>query len=522
MKSIDRRDFLKFTTGTALTAFVIPDSLLANDGSNFADDDFKALVVVELSGGNDAISMFVPAQSGSDITTGYESYASIRTSELRIANNNLMSALRSKVDNNGKLLLDTGENNPYGVSGNDIKACYKKGFYLLDNHGFESKVAINAMMPEVAYWMDRGKGAIVQNVGSLIEPTTKEQIQNKEANLPPFLFAHNQQSLLMKIGAASSINVPTGWLGRVADKWSSLYNGSIYSMNISLSSFGQYKMFFGATTQPMSYSGYGPVSYDRYTATSLRENLAQHNDGDMFRALSDRTQLSIMTQVAQTVSDWQTVSRENSLFNAYNLVDSYGKTFEQSNYNLNAPTQTEMGINASINENAVRDFMTAAKLIKILKDKGHKRVVISVAVGGFDQHSTHAKTHAQRIRGVSLGIDRFMRTMEATGLLNDVTLFTVSEFARSAASNRDGTDHAWGGAYMVLGGAVVPGNYGTFPDLTLDGEDDYSNKGRFIPTTSYSQYFGTILKWFGADDEVLHHALPELKNFSEQDMGFMG
>ena len=513
MKSIDRRDFLKLTTGTALSAFVVPDSLLANDGSNFADNDFKALVVVDLSGGNDAISMFVPAQSGSNITTGYESYASIRTSEIRIADNNLMPSLRAKVDNNGNLLLDKGESNPYGVSGNDIKACYKKGFYLLDNHGFESKVAINAMMPEVAYWMDRGKGAIVQNVGSLIEPTTKEQIRNKEANLPPFLFAHNQQSLLMKIGAASSINVPTGWLGRVADKWSSLYNGSIYSMNINLSSFGQYKMFFGAITKPMSYSGYGPVSYDRYTAKSLREDLVQHNDGDMFRALSDRTQASIMAQVSQTVSDWQ---EKKDLFSANNLVDSYGITFDKM------PAQADMGINASINEHAVRDFMTAAKLIKILKDKGHKRVVISVAVGGFDQHSTHAKTHAQRIRGVSLGIDRFMRTMEATGLLNDVTLFTVSEFARSAASNRDGTDHAWGGAYMVLGGAVVPGNYGTFPDLTLSGEDDYSNKGRFIPTTSYSQYFGTILKWFGADDEVLHHALPELKNFSEQDLGFMG
>jgi len=511
MKSLNRRDFFKLGGGMALSAFVVPDTMLANDGSGFSD--FKALVVVDLSGGNDAVSMFVPAESGSNITTGYESYAAVRTSELRIADQNLMPALRSRVDSNGTLLLDTGESNPYGVSGNDIRSCYKKGFYLLDRNGFESKVAINALMPEIAYWMDRGKGAIVQNVGSLIQPTTKAQIRNKEAKLPPFLFAHNQQSLLMKIGAASSINIPTGWLGRVADKWSTMYDGSVYRMNINLSSFGQYKMFFGTITQPMSYSGYGPVSYDHYTAKSLRERLVQQNDGDMFRALSDRTQAATMAQVAQTVTDWQ---EKKDLFSSNNLVDSYGIAFDKM------PSQGDMGINASINEHAVHDFMTAAKLIKILKDKGHKRVVISVAVGGFDQHSTHAKTHAQRIRGVSLGIDRFMRTMEATGLMDDVTLFTVSEFARSAGSNRDGTDHAWGGAYMVLGGAVKPGNYGTFPDLTLNGPDDYSNKGRFIPTTSYSQYFGTILKWFGADAEVLDHALPELKNFSVKDLGFMG
>jgi uncharacterized protein (DUF1501 family) len=114
-----------------------------------------------------------------------------------------------------------------------------------------------------------------------------------------------------------------------------------------------------------------------------------------------------------------------------------------------------------------------------------------------------------------------MRSLEHIGASNEVTLFSVSEFARSTGSNSDGTDHAWGGAYMVLGGAVKSGNYGTFPDLTLGGDDDYSNKGRLIPSTSYTQYFATLLKWFGADDAVIDHALPELKNFTTRDLGFM-
>jgi len=520
MKEFNRRAFLKLSGGISLSAFVVPDTLLANNGEDF--NDFKAMVVVDLQGGNDAINMFIPADDRDGITTGYNAYASCRTNETRIEANDLMGALRSKVDNNGHLVLDTGSGNPYAVSSNQTADCYRKGFYLLDRNGFDKKVAINAMMPEVAYWLDRGHGAIIQNTGSLIQPTTKSQLKNKEVPVPPFLFAHNQQALLMKTGQASSINIPTGWMGRVADKWSHLYDGSIYKMNINLSTFGQYKMFFGNTTKPMSYSAYGPVSYERFTHRQLREDLSYINDGDMFRSLIDKTQLDIMNQISQTVADWKEVSGDNSIFSANNIVDSYGKPFEDNNNRTQFPSKTEFGMVDAINENAVREFMTAAKLINIAKNKGHKRVVISVTVGGFDQHSTHAKTHGQRIRGLSFGIDRFMRTMEATGLLNNVVLFTVSEFARSAGSNRDGTDHAWGGAYMVLGGGVKPGNYGKFPDLTLGGEDDYSNKGRFIPTTSYTQYFGTLLKWFGTDEEVLSYALPELKNFQEKDLGFMG
>lgn len=70
-----------------------------------------------------------------------------------------------------------------------------------------------------------------------------------------------------------------------------------------------------------------------------------------------------------------------------------------------------------------------------------------------------------------------------------------------------------------MGGAVTGGLYGTPPNLTLAGEDDISKKGRLIPTTSMSQYYGTIVKWFGADDALLAKTVPELKNFSVKDLG---
>ena len=86
----------------------------------------------------------------------------------------------------------------------------------------------------------------------------------------------------------------------------------------------------------------------------------------------------------------------------------------------------------------------------------------------------------------------------------------------------DGTDHGWGSTLFAMGGAVKGGLYGTMPDLTLGGDEDISNKGRLIPSTSMSQYYGTFLKWFGVDDATMSKILPELNNFTEKDLGFMG
>jgi uncharacterized protein (DUF1501 family) len=58
------------------------------------------------------------------------------------------------------------------------------------------------------------------------------------------------------------------------------------------------------------------------------------------------------------------------------------------------------------------------------------------------------------------------------------------------------------------------------PDLTL-GSDDISHKGRLIPTTSMTQYYATLLKWFGVDTVTMAKVLPELTNFDLKNLGFM-
>ena len=61
----------------------------------------------------------------------------------------------------------------------------------------------------------------------------------------------------------------------------------------------------------------------------------------------------------------------------------------------------------------------------------------------------------------------------------------------------------------LKGGQMI----GTLPDVTLDGADDYSSKGRIIPTTAQDQLNATLCRWFGVDDALMPSVFPNLENF---------
>ena len=46
------------------------------------------------------------------------------------------------------------------------------------------------------------------------------------------------------------------------------------------------------------------------------------------------------------------------------------------------------------------------------------------------------------------------KEMVAQGQWENITVVVVSDFGRTLTTNSQGTDHAWGGHYMVLGGDV--------------------------------------------------------------------
>lgn len=529
MSNINRRQFLKImgksSMAIVLSSYLVPSELSASTGSEF--DDFKALVVVQMGGGHDGLSMFVPSDATANSVTGYGKYAEVRSDELRIKNTDMMSDLRAKRGTDDYLSFGTGKNlydvgSASEITGADLNAAYTKGFYRHNNH-FDSKIATNALMPEFANLLDLGLGAVVQNVGSARAIYTKQELRDDPKKLPPFIGSHDEGTTLAETGQANSIYYKTGWLGRLSDAWPDLQRGSVHKMNINLSKFGSKKMMHGAHSIAFNIGFEGPVDFDNLNKAHYSDILSTPKT-DKFKKLFKKSREDAYDNLETLLTDWKYVI-DNDPF--ADEKDSYGNAL------FDDISLGQHYLDDGINGDVIKNFATAARLIYNAKRNGDKRIVICISAGGYDTHSGQDEMQVKAYRGLSIALEKFTKAMnkeitytdvggneETVNLSDKVTTFNMSEFGRTAVSNGNGTDHGWGGSHFVLGGAVNPGNHGTFPDLTPGSDDDTSTKGRFIPTTSYTQYYATIVRWFGADDAVLHAVFPELENFTNEDGSF--
>jgi uncharacterized protein (DUF1501 family) len=129
---------------------------------------------------------------------------------------------------------------------------------------------------------------------------------------------------------------------------------------------------------------------------------------------------------------------------------------------------------------------------------GAPRQAFFCPLGGFDTHMAQRDRHAALLGELSAALGAFYAATVELGIAEQVTAFTDSEFNRTLRPNRKGgTDHAWGGHQIVVGGSVRGGVYGTFPSLALGGADDATRDGVWVPTTSRAQYAGTLARWYG-------------------------
>ena len=154
-----------------------------------------------------------------------------------------------------------------------------------------------------------------------------------------------------------------------------------------------------------------------------------------------------------------------------------------------------------------------------------RRQIFFCSSGGYDTHSNQEGRHDSLLSGVSAAVAAFHRATQQIGVENEVTTFSESEFNRTFEPNgNQGTDHAWGGPQIVVGGAVQGGDlYGQFPQPILEGPDDADSRGHWIPSNSLDQYGATLAKWSGLNDAQLLSVFPNLNNFpfASHDLGFM-
>lgn len=150
-----------------------------------------------------------------------------------------------------------------------------------------------------------------------------------------------------------------------------------------------------------------------------------------------------------------------------------------------------------------------------------QRQIFIVNVDGWDHHNDLISNQHNMLLEVDNGLKAFYDFLVAESLLSKVTLFSISDFARTLQSNGGGTDHGWGACPFVIGGAVngAAGNnriWGTYPDIIFDTSPTGIDRGRgvLIPSTSSDVYHAELCRWFGVgNDSNLVTVLPNIRNF---------
>ncbi|WP_428776045.1 DUF1501 domain-containing protein [Vibrio sp.] len=507
-----RRRFIKSIAGaSAYTALGLPALTFSSRSHAGLPDQssYKAVIVLQLDGGNDAINMCVPTgdETAVGVGKGYSTYHSVRGT-LAVSANPITNDLRAFLAGG-----NSGNSNPYYALDKSgavsTEAAYLKGYYQTgDQFGF------NAVCPELAKLYQDGQLAVTMNIGNLVEPTSKADLINQTVAEPPFLFAHNHQIRANQTGQADKLNA-LGWCGRLSDIWRNGYSGGInggsaLSMNISLA--GNSRLFAAANKQALSIGSpdsmiMADLNASHTGAGNRRGGLYQAfmdaATGDKFHDAIAEVQRSAL-DISQKMTDYR--GQPTSFAS---VTDHYGVKL------FTAPTKQALGFNDELHGHLLRQLNHVAVMIERSIDLGMKRQIYTIRMGGWDQHASQTKEHARNLRELSLGMWHLRQALETMGIADQVCLLTMSDFGRTMSNNGDGTDHGWGSHALVMGAAVNGGQVlGEQPDMRLGSEDDYSDKGRLIPRLAYEQSHAAVLQWFGVEAADMATVFPNLSNFA--------
>ncbi len=490
--SENRREFLKKTCGAlSMTALAMQfehfglmnafaQKSVGKKLSNTVPNDYRALVCIFMTGGNDGNNTVIPNHNDQSVS-GYSAYSAARSPQgLALPQNTLLPISVPRIGN-----LTYGLHPGFGTVTNGIN----NGIYEL--------------------WQ-QGKFAVVTNVGTLVAPMTRAQYQNGSVQRPMQLFSHTDQ-INQHHTCRSDRNTLTGWGGRISDKLTATANpGGLVPTISSLA--GTLLFTIGENTQPvtlapaptslsnvLSLIGYdnSPISNARFQALNTALNL---DPGQELVTASNQIQRQAL-QISQALNGNQetTVSFPNT---------DFGNQLKQ-----------------------------VARMIKSRDILHINRQIFYCRMDGFDTHTAQLGGQAGLISQLSQAMRAFYDEMTAQGISDKVTQFTMSDFSRtfnpSGTGSNVGSDHAWANHAFVLGGSVHGGDFygmntsnGTpFPTLIQNGPDDADSggnaRGRWIPTTSVEQYAATLANWFGLESNDVRYVFPNLENFTTSNLNFM-
>ncbi len=471
-----RRDFLR-KTGCALSMAALATqvehfglmSALAQETGAGDGGDYKALVCIFMSGGNDGNNTLVPNHSDASLSN-YATYSGVRSaSGLAIPQANLLPITVPRM---GGLT--------YGLHPN---------------------------MVELQTLWNQQKLGIVTNVGTLVQPMTRTTYQNNSVPKPYQLFSHSDQVQQAQSGNAAT---PTsaGWGGRTSDLLAGLNPGAQLPMITSVA--GTQLFTAGQVTKPLAVNPAPTALNQLLTLTGYNttaESLARRAAFDQLRTvdLSSNVVRAAQDITQEAAAASTALNRPDPTLTAAFPNTSIGNQLRQVAKFL--AIRNDVNINRQIFFCSLGSFDTHSGQIAAQTTLFTQ---LSQAMKAF-----YDETVAQGIsdKVTTFTLSDFGRTLLPSGV--------------GAAAV--GSDHAWANHMFVMGGSVLGGNFygmntsnGTpYPTLQLSGPDDADNRGRFIPTTAVEQYAATLATWYGLGAGSLSTVFPFLSNFGSNNLGFM-
>jgi len=370
--------------------------------------------------------------------------------------------------------------------------------------------ALNPSLGGVQNLFNAGRAAIVANMGTLVTPATKAQINANSVPLPDSLFSHfDQTAAWQAIASNLGSGEHVGWGGAVADAIEAM-NLNSNSMFTCISTAGNALFLAGQSSFQLNVTPAGPIPiyglaqppFGAPAATNALSSILANDETNLF------------AQEYQTVIN-RSIQAQSMLTSAMAPAGTGG---------VANPPQYLDPVTTKLTDNPLAaSLQTVARIIAGRASLGVTRQIFYVQLGSFDTHDGQAQTHARLLTQLGSAFEYFDGVMVNMGLSNSVTSFTISDFGRTLTSNSDGTDHGWGSHHFVVGGAVQGQNmYGQYPVIGSNQANDLG-AGRLIPTTAVEQYAGTLASWFGLSDGQIRNVFPNFGNFGTSPyLGFMG
>jgi uncharacterized protein (DUF1501 family) len=337
---------------------------------------------------------------------------------------------------------------------------------------------------------DAGEVTFFGNMGHLSKPVTKDNYFT-ETNAQ--LFSHFGMMEEAQYVDAFRENAGTGVVGRMLDKLQ-LRNYAVSSISIDSNGF----VLEGNSNIPRSVDVIGSFGIDDFYQTQINP--------------TSSTDTLTMKDHLKNLNGETTPN--SGLFG-----DHWSKTFVDSvdkSASLKAAVDNVITSTDFPNTNLGRQLKMVAKLVTARGERGVNRDAFYVRRGGFDTHSLmkdYLDGDGNLYDELNAALESFDKEMKSLGLENNVTLVLTSEFARVgrvtiwyfvfvpgplicflvsdktetqtlSPNSGGGTDHAWGGNYFMMGGAVKGGRIlGEYPQGFGSSDPTNDGRGRLIPTT---------------------------------------